>query len=686
MGNISQRGDINTQDLLNAIFTYLTKELSIRDLIALSNYNECKKYVTFMANDMHRYFYEMKIFIQSGPKGILSFRKAKDLTEPQSSKDIDKQKGLCLVLAYFYARIFQIYGAIALTLLDDAEHISTITGTKPKPEIQKMGAITDRLHIPGSAMYKPRVKGGDIPSLDWYKCIESILDGYESSYGFKLKYTDTNTEIFFMPDKVNDSQAGKFKIIIGQSRYNIDVNMKDYRTDKYGLSFNKIYRSDTQSIIYHISIPNKEQTIKKVTDKWLIENEDMTTYFSKLFSRIITELKQQDTKKVEPKEYDDKKPIKEFDPESIIHSITQYRPIPHCIGRAMQLLTTKPFSADAVSNICKIQFVEKNNKTTRSGIPERGSAISSSPGLLALSRLFYDTISSISPKIMIGKENSYKQYLKFMEVMATRFGDKLREGKTRKTDSYSGDLDSIIDERDKYLCKDHSDSSIYVTPEGKARVQVIVNKLIDRHLTHARRCQSILNKLFNITNVGGKIHVAFNEKLIREGFDALNRITYETRELLIAYYEGCESDYIDGMQIVLKHIDKRTNVTRVNRSPNIGFMNTLRQQAGPILSERELADARKIEEAKNVEYAKKVQIATNRENTRIAEQVKNHNESRRLTAEVNAKFDAEAEVKAKIKADAEALDKAKANARAIAKAKRALAASVVAAPVGATAP
>ena len=57
MGNISQSsGDINTQDLLNAIFTYLTKELSIRDLIALSNYNECKKYVTFMANDMHKYF------------------------------------------------------------------------------------------------------------------------------------------------------------------------------------------------------------------------------------------------------------------------------------------------------------------------------------------------------------------------------------------------------------------------------------------------------------------------------------------------------------------------------------------------------------------------------------------------------------------------------------------------------
>ena len=319
MGNISQSsGDINTQDLLNAIFTYLTKELSIRDLIALSNYNECKKYVTFMANDMHKYFYEMKIFIQSGPKGILAFRKAKDLAEPTSSKDIDKQKGLCLVLAYFYARIFQIYGAIALTLLDDAEHISTITGTKPKPEIQKTGAITDRLHIPGSAMYKPRIKGGDAPSLEWYKCIESILDGYESSYGFKLKYTDINTEIFFIPDKVNDSQAGRFKISIGHSRYNIDVIMKDYRNNTYGLSFIKIYRADTQSVIYHISIPNREQNIKKSNDKWLIDNEDMTTYFSKLFSRIITELKQQDVRKVETREHDDKKPIKEIiTPQSV---------------------------------------------------------------------------------------------------------------------------------------------------------------------------------------------------------------------------------------------------------------------------------------------------------------------------------------------------------------------------------
>jgi hypothetical protein len=104
--------------------------------MTLSNPDSCKKYTLFMANNLSMFFSKLSVIPQLGKDGALAFRSIEDLEEPKGPAKQEKES-LCLLLAYFYTRIFQIYGAMALTLLDDINYTverSTLVGARPSPE------------------------------------------------------------------------------------------------------------------------------------------------------------------------------------------------------------------------------------------------------------------------------------------------------------------------------------------------------------------------------------------------------------------------------------------------------------------------------------------------------------------------------------------------------------------------
>ena len=612
---------IDTPQLLDAIFKYLTSELGIRDLTSLSNYTECKKYVTFMANDLHKYFYEMKIFIDSGPKGVLAFRKVDDLVNPPTEKDITKQKSLCVVIAYFYARIFQVYGAIALTLIDDIEYVDKMLGRKKVVQAQGVPGV---LYAPGHSLYIRPQKGGNQygganKELVYYKCLSAFLDEnvYEAVRGYKAKYTltdDTRGEIFFMPDSPSDTQKGTFRIRYPNStkQYYLDVSIQQIDS-KYMLRFISLYYKDDSNTKFPRPsfIIDTRLEIKQSGESYIISGDPVPNVLTKLFSRLIREIKENDkTKDLYDTKYrrDVKDPwntknpwntkstdtqIEEISIRRVYENLNRVRPQAHCIARAMQLLTTAPFTRETVSNICRSRFLERDDKTERSGIPKKGEAISDSPGLYVLSQLFYDTISSVSPKIIIGKESSFNHYIKFMKTMATRFGD-IRDDKDKERDikSYDNGLKAITDRRDARLCKSYDDTGIYITDDAKPQVMAVVKDLISMQESHALKCHDILNDLFLIRTDSSKISVSLHPNIIQGGFDVLNRITYKTRSLLMDYYERCEKRYIDGMEIVLDNVDK-TRSASTKTFENRGFINTLRREkvSAPIFPNQVLPSA-----------------------------------------------------------------------------------------------
>ena len=125
-----------TRRMVDDIFTYMMHHIKVNDFMTLSNPDSCKKYTLFMANNLSMFFSKLSVIPQLGKDGALAFRSIEDLEEPKGPAKQEKES-LCLLLAYFYTRIFQIYGAMALTLLDDVNYTverSTLVGARPSPE------------------------------------------------------------------------------------------------------------------------------------------------------------------------------------------------------------------------------------------------------------------------------------------------------------------------------------------------------------------------------------------------------------------------------------------------------------------------------------------------------------------------------------------------------------------------
>ena len=111
----------STRTIMDKIFEYMLKEVTVRDFLALSNPTECNKYVLFKANMLNTMFYELQLEPTKDNKGVLAFRSIKDIISPPTEKEKIHKQSMCLTLSYFYTRIFQIYGALALTVIDDSK-------------------------------------------------------------------------------------------------------------------------------------------------------------------------------------------------------------------------------------------------------------------------------------------------------------------------------------------------------------------------------------------------------------------------------------------------------------------------------------------------------------------------------------------------------------------------------------
>jgi hypothetical protein len=555
----------DTRVMLDIILKYMLQEITVRDFMALSNPSECKKYVLFMANDLYKHFYELQIFPEKSKGSFIVFRKADELVG--SASDQEKQS-LCLILSYYYTRIFQIYGALALTLIDDVNFM-TSTGLT---DLAK-----DRLYTPGNPLFQRihggNMSGGALPELRMYEFMKPYIQKENDTYihdykGYKLRYNgNTKGYVYFQPKEGNSEQKGVFVFEYSgaKARYYLQSTVTDrVGSANFGLSFRDIYFKEGD-IEKRISIDYdypKTVEVVRANDKYTIDREDISVALNRIFSKIIDSLQTYDKiKKVNAtvrEEREETGTVEELRLHRIIRNLTGVKPLGHCVARALQLLRAQPIdNQQGVSYICKTKFLDTGKGTSRSGIPDRGESIDSSPGLSSLALLFYDTINIGTPKLIIGNkkrqdsnETSLEQYVKFMKLMAIRFGDNKEGDKEREMDPKLG-LKGIKNRRDEQLCQNQPDN-IYIPSDASQKVFLIVKDLFKIQETHAEACGKILNLIFNITrDSAGRPHVALSRNILEKGFPEIDRINHIARDQLIKYYSNCEYRYVEGMKIVL---------------------------------------------------------------------------------------------------------------------------------------
>lgn len=574
----------DTRLIMNKLLDYGLHKIAVSEFVKLSSPEGCKNYVMFLTNSIHKLFYELQVAPGTDKRGVIFFRSIKDLTEPTEQEKIERQS-LCLTLAYFYTRIFQIYGSIALTLIDDINDISQIGILDGMEQSRRFGA-------PG--MYPSTMQGGafSLTTMGNFQFLKSYLtDQTYGNEGFRTRYvgaSSTNTANIYFTAEVDEqnasaTQQGKFAIAYtGAKEFSylpITATGSGIGSNNLIISFGKVkYQKKGDTTEREATLPDSIKKSTTITGKvspggytYTVSGStaSLSDYFNKIFTTLvpyvrslvegtsITGVSDQSERDIQP----------QLRLNKIITNLSRVKPLGHCIARGMQLLRAVPFDKDGISSICKPKFVESTRisesgiRTTvsRSGLPV--DKLADSPGLSALSQLFYDTIQFGTPQVLIGVapgrdgKSSKEKYLEFIRTMSRMFGDSSRKDRVNTDEVVKEGLDAITISRDKELCSilGIKDQDMQLPNSLAKVVYESVKKLFTRQYTHATNCGAIINRLFRVQRDrdSGYFQISLSPSLIQGGFPELNNINYDTRELLMKYYTDCETTYLHGIQDII---------------------------------------------------------------------------------------------------------------------------------------
>ena len=627
------KGTEKTREIMDITLDFLLKNLQLRDFYSLSNPERCRKYVLFTANMLYSKFIQFKIAPTVDKSGTIMFRSVQDLTNPPDMKsdpsksETLEQQSLCLKLAYFYVRIFQIYGALALTLIDEsieqkgqikyARGILQAPGTdiySAAAPLHKytIGTTKDMRVMFGGSLFDIKNKFSPIPpsqigSLGLFQCLHSILytpigvgaydhdrgQGYDrgQDYGTRQEYaikfiaesdgdmpvsailrilgSKQRRDSKFIQNGELELQSGRenkiiIKIIaeaiigIGEQYNTINILFQDnFNIRKGGISnvgnFGDIRHIFKFSVIgqreveqqYPITILNWGSII----DRKQISVENT---IHKFISRIwrMTEMKPTGATMDTDKTFTE---IDRVDPhlkiQPLIDGLTRKRKFAHCVGRALQLLSSTPIFSSKTdsgieSRICDVKF-SKEYIDTPIDAPLYESA-----SILSLANLFYDLIQTGSPRVTFGQE-SLQEYIKFVKEMSVIFTGNathdiqdIQKGEEQIFKKISSS------ERDRAICGSSRGPLVIGNEFAKNEIYPIVQSLFRRQLVHASNCSKILIQLFDIQQKKDNFNIRIHPNVMTKGIPEIDRIMKMTRNMLIKYYGDCEADYVAGMTLI----------------------------------------------------------------------------------------------------------------------------------------
>ena len=579
---------------MDKILEYSLKELNMQDFLLLSNPNECKKYVLFFSNTLYKHFHTLQLMPMKDPKGVILFDKISDLTTPPSDKEVKSRQSLCLIISYYYVRIFQIYGALALTVMDDITFMSDTGMIGYTSELDRKGAKGDprsKMEQIGGIYEGGIYEGGiyvggayDIGKFDFLQKFLEPEDKKTEDKGYLTKYVGNNKAedlVYFkklsIMDPNKDSGIFYFKYEKMRVYANITISITKNTSDniivlewkefeyykKDALSPTKIPNaSDSFTFLSMVTIVPKTKngtTLYEVLQPsgFVSVNDYLKNMLGGIMEFLRNTVKDISTTRVStPSSQSEVGTDDRLKIGKLRQDIIAKNPA-HCIARALQLIKSMPFDGKVISAICSTTFFDKDGRSSRRGIPHPGDTLDYSPGLVALEALFHNSIEFATPKVTMGKGDTFRQYKRFMADMMKTY-----EGAADNAKLETATLSKIKNQRDKNMCKGRTTDIVF--PESSyASVKAIVNEMFMLQYTHSVKCEEYFRMLFAIKDdqATGQRTIGIHPSIIDNGFPAIEKIAEAVREHLMRYYSLCEYKYATGMKIVLDSSEKPKNST-----------------------------------------------------------------------------------------------------------------------------
>lgn len=358
---------------------------------------------------------------------------------------------------------------------------------------------------------------------------------YLTRSGFVVEFAD-KLKVGERTERIE--MAAKVKIEKGnRSQYRVIIDLETLQTDPEAL----IEALDRRIRSYSTfeADPNNPSVAPTGIDK---PGETIPGFIQGAFEKVLKTFS--DTghadsinTKGKPKPYESDKIPEEFKVQRIWKALAKNPPIKsHCVARALQLLNAAsirdPKSNERYSSVCKVNFPYIKDGS----LPQPGKPIITSDGIYAMAMLFVDHLDN-------------KNFLPKITQTAAfdTFKQNLRASFERHENADVPRSISEIRELQVPKCQGHSEERLHIIEDNlHSFLRAKVNELVQQQMNHVARVMQVIFKLFDETALRAR-EMKINPNILNQGMPAINSLAEEARNLLIAYYSGCEKTYTEGL-------------------------------------------------------------------------------------------------------------------------------------------
>ena len=125
--------------IMNRILNFILTQSDIKDMISLANPDTCAKWIVIAETKIADLFDKIQIQPELGKDGIIYMKKI-DSLQKETKKDGLNQY-YCKILAFFFIRMFQVVGALALSIIDTKLPDTNYSETSTKVEISERKGV-----------------------------------------------------------------------------------------------------------------------------------------------------------------------------------------------------------------------------------------------------------------------------------------------------------------------------------------------------------------------------------------------------------------------------------------------------------------------------------------------------------------------------------------------------------------
>jgi hypothetical protein len=566
------------RDFVNHLFQVMITQLTSKELLDLGNRAKCKDYVFVMADAIYKTFEAIKVQPTKDSKtGVLFFKKITDVTKGVGGQQTYEH---CLSLAYFYVRIFQIFGALAITVSDDPSSGQVLGYLQKPPERPTYGPPVPQIR---GAMPVPfQARGGYISkdeNRDLYRKMESLKLNFiapiltyvsQDNNRYKLSF-DSNSNMQILIGKGSTS----INIIYSTDNNYITASLRISSSDR---SRNMLLSRDNQMVFtltnFELRDESLNKVIKSISKSYNLRVEKSDDYFYAKRTDIGSDTERSLSEKLEElfekvKEELDKKGVEPGQSRNVQSRNVQGKPsqydvgvseglytgfiqkylehkekntLPFCVARAIQLIDVNVLDAISPTAI-RTHICETSFEPVSGMVPKAGEGLDMSIGLKSVNQLFYSTYyiekaSESDFKFMLKPDDGYLQFLTNLQGVFAADNKSL----TKLSD---------IKLKDPGCDPGIKGKSLQINePAAMKNIFQTVNSLFQLQAEHTKKVIDIMkNRLVEIRTVGGQSTIKIHSNLTKGGVTEINKLAFEVRNILTDYYTKCEKLYQVGAAV-----------------------------------------------------------------------------------------------------------------------------------------